>query len=91
MKINNIWVFQGNGSDAPGGIFSTRDKAEEWISKSRVQGILFNYPVNISVYDFLVSSGSLKIRKDYQRDPKFVQKISPGYLEHYHYEHSTDD
>ncbi len=91
MTAKKIWVFQGNGADAPGGIFSSRQKAEDWINNTGVEGILFHYPVDVSVYDFLVDAGALKITKEYQTKPRFIQKFSPGYLEHYHYENASDD
>lgn len=84
-----IWVFNGDGEQFPGGVFSTRDKAEHWIYELTLSGTLTAYPVDISAYDWAVSSGFFKPKCDEQEAPKFIQRFSSAYMEHYHYENGV--
>ncbi len=46
-----LWVFvsASQGFRFPGGVFSTRERAEEWIREHRLSGTLTLYPVDVGV------------------------------------------
>jgi hypothetical protein len=87
MSLNAmIWVFNGVKAQFPSGLFLQRELAEEWIKKNHLTGILTAYPINISVYEWAISSGYFTPKKEYQCSPDFVSKFTSASQEHYHYE-----
>jgi hypothetical protein len=85
-----VWVFLGEGAVHPCAVFSSLELAEEWILSSKVSGILTKYQLDLSVYDWTIGLGYFKPSKPYQSEPKFVQKFSSAYAEHYHYENGKN-
>lgn len=46
-----VWVFHGMGGRFTSGVFTTRKKAEAWIEKRVLAGVLTRYSLAISTYD----------------------------------------
>ena len=86
VKIDEVWVFNGANSQFPSGVFSSREHAEEWIKKHRLSGILTKYPIDISVYDWAIENGFLKLKDEENKSANFIQRFSSASQEHYHYE-----
>ena len=84
--MNSVWVFNGNNSNFPSGVFSSREKAEEFISTRKLSGVLTEYPMDVLVYDWAISNGHFKPKRDDQRTPEFIQRFSSASQEHFHYE-----
>jgi hypothetical protein len=80
-----VWVFNGNKGNFPGGVFSKKEIADAWIGKYRLSGTLTKYPVDEGVYDWSLANGSFKIKKEDQTKPEFIQRFSSASQEHYHY------
>ncbi len=81
-----VWVFNGEGGSFPAAVFTTRERAEEWIAKHEVSGTLTWYPLDVAVYEWVIARGYWQPKKDYQTEPKFIQRFSSAYAEHEHYE-----
>jgi hypothetical protein len=84
--IDAVWVFNGADWQFPSGVFSSRELAEEWITKYSLTGVLTKYPVDLSVYDWSIQKGFFQPKTDKDNSPGFIQRISSAYQEHYHYE-----
>jgi hypothetical protein len=80
-----VWVFNG-GSPFPSGIFSSREKAEDWILKNRLSGTLTAYPVDIGTYDWAIQIGIFTPKQEKHTSPEFIQRFSSASQEHDHYE-----
>ncbi len=80
-----VWVFNGANAAFPSGVFSTKERAEEWIRTHRLEGTLTAYPVDIPVYDWALSHGLFKPRRDDQSSSAFMQRFTTASQEHYHY------
>lgn len=78
-----VWVFNAEGSRFPGGVFSTRELAEEWVAKHALSGVLTAYPVDSGVYEWAIAGGFFKAEK--QVDPPFIGRFSSAHQEHHHY------
>jgi hypothetical protein len=82
-----VWVFTGTGAAFAAGVFSTRERAELWISDRKLTGTLTAYPVDAGVLDWALSEGlvseSVRLKV---KDPKFVASFSSAMQEHHHYE-----
>lgn len=85
-SLEQVWVFMGEGTVHPCAVFTTLDRAEQWIAKSQVSGILTAYPLDCCVYDWIVQRGAFTPKHPSQTTPKFIQRFSSAYAEHYHYE-----
>lgn len=82
--LQNVWVFMGDGARHAAAVFRNLKTAETWITESQVSGVLTSYPLDISVFDWAVQSGKVKVSSP--RSPEFVARFSSAYAEHYHYE-----
>ncbi|MFC4585690.1 DUF7710 domain-containing protein [Sphaerisporangium corydalis] len=51
-----VWAFVGEGGRWPSAIFSSRDRAEEWIGARRLTGMLTKYPLDVPVYEWAVET-----------------------------------
>jgi hypothetical protein len=80
-----VWVFNGYPAQFPAGVFTTVEKAEEWIAEHKLSGVLTWYPLDIGAYEWAIENKVFLPRKDYQKTPEFIQRFSCGYR-HEHYE-----
>lgn len=80
-----VWVFDGEGGNFPSAVFSTVERAEEWIGKHKLSGVLTWYPIDVPVYEWVIAKGYWQPKKDYQTSPTFIQRFSSAYTGHYHY------
>ena len=90
QATKTIWVFNGSGDRAPGGVFEELEDAENWIAKNFLSGMLTEYPVNIGVLDwaieeYLVNMNTEKLMEKRQ-DPRFVGSFTTASMNHFHYD-----
>jgi hypothetical protein len=84
--MDAIWVFDGAKSQFPGGVFTSRELAEEWIAKHALTGTLTLYPINVGVYEWAIEKGFFNPKEDKHQTSEFIGRFSSTYQEHYHYE-----
>jgi hypothetical protein len=82
----DVWVFHGRGGRFTSGVFTTHEKAETWIEKHGLTGVLTRYPLDISAYDWALETGTFRVKKLEQTSAEFIQKFTSGSQEHYHYD-----
>ena len=79
-----VWLFHGDKARFTSAEFSSRALAEAWIAENGFSGMLTEYPVDISVYDFHQRSG---IGKKYAEcSLEFKQNYTSASQDHYHYQ-----
>ena len=66
-----VWVFNGARGNFPAGIFGSPDLAERWIAHHRLTGTPTEYPVDIGVYDWVISQGFFRPSKPHQTTSDF--------------------
>ncbi len=89
---SDIWVFSGSGGQIPSGVFSSKEKAEEWVRKHKLTGTLSRYPLDAGIYDWAISNAIFKVKKDLHKEPYFIQTFTSASQEHYHIEYGeTED
>lgn len=81
-----IWLFVAPFAGFPGGIFTSFEDAQAWISRHGLTGTLTLYPLNIGVYDWAVEQSLFVPRKPHEFTPEFIARFSSASMEHYHYE-----
>ena len=84
-EIIFVWVFHGLSGQFASSVFSSKEKAEEWIKKNKLQGILTKYPLDFSAYDWACKFGYFIPKKPEHKSSEFIQKFSNADNEHYHY------
>lgn len=90
-SFNCVWVFQGDNANFPSATFSTKEKAMNWIDINKVSGILTEYPLDISVYDWAISKEYFHPKTDKKKTPDFISKFSSAYLNHHHFKHGIKE
>lgn len=89
--MQEVWVFTGArskpGSSAnfPGGVFSTQERAEAWIGKHGLSGVLTLYRLDVAAYEWAIANGNFKPSKAHQQTPEFIGSFAGGDI-HFHYE-----
>jgi hypothetical protein len=89
--MTEVRVFTGkrgtSGTQAnfPGGVFSTHENAEAWISEWKLSGILTLYRVDVGAYDFAIANGHSKPSKPEHCTSDFIGRFAGGDT-HFHYE-----
>jgi len=83
----SIYVFNGGGN-FPSGIFSSPEKAEEWISANGLTGILTEYAVDFGAYDWSIRNGHFRPSKPKHETADFIGRFGSG-SQHNHYENGN--
>ncbi len=88
LPEQHVWVFNG-GRRFPGGVFTTVDLAEAWISRHRLTGVLTAYPLDEGCFDWAVRQGVTNLKAEKlpakSQDPSFIGGFSTASQEHFHY------
>ena len=83
---HGVWIFCGEKSNFPSGVFTSRQNAEAWINEHGLAGTLTLYPLDQSAYDYAIANGWFEPKTPKQKLPEFIQRFSSASQEHYHYE-----
>ncbi len=86
MENSGIWVFCGDGSTLPSGVFHDLTRPEAWIKEYSLSGVLTEYPLDVCVYDWATANGYFQPRYPSQQAPEFIGRFSSAYLKHFHFE-----
>jgi hypothetical protein len=86
-----VWIFQGDGARLPSAVFPTRSAAETWIKAHRLSGLLTEYPLGESVYDWAVRHGHFVPRTPEHSSAKFVAGFTSAHLPHAHFSEDSED
>ena len=90
-NLNFTWIFQGNNTNFPVAVFSSKAKATIWIDSNKVSGILTKYPVDISVYDWAIENKFFTTKTEFKQTPEFKQKFTTAHIEHYHFKDGKEE
>jgi len=83
--------FSWRGGRFSSGVFISIEKAEIWIDKHKLSGVLTAYPIDEGVYDWALFNDFFSVKKQAQMEPNFIQQFTSASQEHYHYENGTRD
>lgn len=86
VNIDCVWVFCGSESSFPSAIFIDIEKAELWIKKNKITGVLTNYPLDEDLYSWAIRKEFFTPKKEHEFSSEFIQKFSSASQEHFHYE-----
>ena len=83
--MNFVWVFHGSHAQFASGVFSSQEHAEAWIALHQLSGLLTRYPLDEGAYQWAVSQGTFKPKRDDQKTARFIERFADGSV-HHHYE-----
>jgi hypothetical protein len=86
MKIEYVYIFNGNSSIFPAGVFQNKELAISWIKDNLLSGVLNQYPLNVSLYDWAIAENLFTIKNENQKKPGFIEKFTCASIEHWHFE-----
>ncbi|HRP55609.1 hypothetical protein [Agriterribacter sp.] len=84
-SLQSVWIFNSEEGKFPGGIFSDKAKAENWIREHKLTGVLTLYPLNEGAYDWALNKGYFTPSKEKEKSPNFIGSFSSASQQHYHY------
>ncbi len=85
MNESAIWVFVGDGSKLPCGVFYCLDTADKVIGNLKLSGLLTSYPIGMTVYEWAIAKAYFRPSRNSQEAPSFIQQFSSASLDHFHY------
>jgi hypothetical protein len=86
-----VWVFNGECGRFAGGVFTSRERAEEWIRARHLTGVLTAYPLDQGCFDWALGEKLVTGRAVHRGDdPAFVGSFTTASQEHYHYKDGAD-
>ena len=80
-----MWVFLGEDSRWPSGVFSSRELAERWIGERGLTGMLTQYPLDVGVYDWAVAEGLFRPGKPAHISTAFIAGFTSARQSHAHF------
>lgn len=83
---NYIWLFHGAGGRFASGVFSSKERAFEWIGRHALTGTLTCYPINRGVYDWAIKQEYFTPKKEHEHSSDFIQNFTSASMKHYHFE-----
>lgn len=89
--MEHVWIFNGQNSKLTGGVFINKSKAEDWIRRYKLSGILTKYPMDISVYEWAIEKSIFKPKNENHYSADFIGGFTSASMEHYHYENGSPD
>ncbi|WP_433900162.1 DUF7710 domain-containing protein [Sphingobacterium puteale] len=89
--LDRVWVFHGEGGRFSSGVFTSIEKAEIWIARHKLSGVLTAYPIDEGLYDWALFNDFFNVKKQAQMEANFIQQFTFASQDHYHYENGTRD
>ena len=81
----SVWLFHGDEGRFSSAVFSTEKFAHDWIQTNKLSGVLTEYPLDQSVYDWAIENNKFEIRRDRHESAQFKQTFTSAYQQHFHY------
>ena len=85
-----IWLIQGTEKQNIIACFEEKEVAEAFIHQQQFKCILMQFPVNISVYDWMIEKQYFKPKTDLEQSKRFKERFRSSYLPHEHFYQKTD-
>lgn len=86
-----IWIVQGTEKHNIIACFEQQERAEAFIHAQQFKCILMQFPINISVYDWMIEKQYFKPKTDLEKSKRFKERFSSAYLAHDHFYQDTEE
>ena len=88
--MSPIYLFTSKSMGLPSAVFTSFDLASDWIKSNYLSGILMEYPVDQSCYDWAIENEYFKEKSVVDRSPPFIGKFVSAYQQNWHFEHGEE-
>ena len=91
MNHSPVFLFKADGAVFTSAVFTSFRLAQTWIYNNSLSGLLIEYPVNISTYDWAIQKGYFKVRNAIDISPVFIGSFVSAYQIQWHFKHGKFD
>ena len=88
--MSSVFIFTSKSLGLPSAVFTSYEKATDWIEDNYLSGILTEYPTDQSCYDWAIENGHFKEKSPIDRSPTFMEKFVSVYQHNWHFEHGKN-
>lgn len=87
MHPSSVYMFQAENAVFASAVFSSFKLAQAWIYQNSLSGLLIEYPLDISSYDWAIKKGYFKVKSPIDISPIFIGHFISAYQIQWHYRH----
>lgn len=87
MNQSSVFLFKAENAVFTSAVFTSFKLAQSWIYQNSLSGLLIEYPVNISTYDWAIQKGYFKVRNMIDISPVFMGSFVSAYQIQWHFRH----
>ncbi|AXQ22324.1 hypothetical protein BEN71_09670 [Acinetobacter wuhouensis] len=91
MNHSQVYLFKADNAVFASAIFSSFKAAQKWIYDNSLTGLLIEYPLNISTYDWAIKKGYFKVKHMIDISPIFIGSFVSAYQVQWHFRHGKFD
>jgi hypothetical protein len=84
-KLSTIWVFHGEDAMFASAVFTEQSLAEAWIKQHSLSGVLTEYPLDVGIYEWVISKGYWKPKFPSHKSARFIGRFTSASQKHDHY------
>lgn len=87
MKKSSVFLFQADNATYTSAVFSSYKLAQTWVYENSLSGVIMEYPLDISSYDWSISKNYFKVKSAIDKSPIFIGSFVSAYQLQWHFKH----
>ena len=87
MKKSSVFLFQAENATYTSAVFSSYKLAQTWVHENSLSGVIMEYPLDISSYDWSISKNYFKVKSPIDQSPVFIGSFVSTYQLQWHFQH----
>lgn len=84
---HTMYLFSGQETKFASAVFSTFEKAKNWVEQNHLSGMLIEYPIDESCYDWAIQQGHFTQLSAIDKAPIFIERFVSIYQKRWHFVH----
>ncbi|AXY56769.1 hypothetical protein CDG60_09450 [Acinetobacter chinensis] len=84
---NSIFIFKAENAALTSAVFSSFESMCDWIQKYYLSGMVIEYPLDVSSYDWAVENGYFARKSPIDSAPIFIASFVSAYQKQWHFKH----
>ena len=85
MTHSSVFLFRAENAVFTSAVFSSFKLAQKWVYNNSLTGVVIEYPLNISTYDWSIKKGYFTIKTAIDRSPIFIGNFVSAYQIQWHF------
>ncbi|WP_089605142.1 DUF7710 domain-containing protein [Acinetobacter piscicola] len=87
MKRPSVFLFQAENASYTSAVFSSYKLAQTWVYENGLSGVIMEYPLDVSSYDWSISKNYFKVKSPIDKSPVFIGSFVSTYQLQWHFQH----